>query len=51
MKLGGLVGNMRIYGLDEEDFELLELGEIIGVGKQCVYGLGKIKLEYENEQI
>lgn len=44
MNLGGLMGEMWISDLDEKSFELLKLGELIGVGKQTVFGLGKIKL-------
>lgn len=45
MKIGGLLGEMIVKGVDEESYRLLKLGELIGVGKQTVFGLGKIKIE------
>lgn len=42
MQLGGLMGEMWIENLDKKSYKLLSLGELIGVGKQCVFGLGKI---------
>lgn len=46
MRLGGLVGEIYIEDLDRESFALLNLGELIGVGKQCSFGLGKISIAY-----
>ncbi len=51
MNFGGLVGSLEIRGVSKECMELLQLGEIIGVGKQTVFGLGKIETEDMNEQI
>ena len=48
MQIGGLMGNMEIRGLSKECYEVLKLGEIIGVGKQCVFGLGKIQIKEFN---
>jgi len=45
MHLGGLMGEMIISNLNEEVYNLLKLGEVIGVGKSTVFGLGKIKVE------
>ncbi len=45
LKIGGLVGEMQMKDIDEKSYKLLKLGEIIGVGKQTVFGLGKIKVE------
>lgn len=45
MNLGGVMGEMKIKGLSKECFEVLKLGELIGVGKSTVFGLGKIKVE------
>lgn len=39
------MGEMWISDLDERSFELLKLGELIGVGKQTVFGLGKITIQ------
>ena len=51
MNFGGLVGFLEMRGISKECMGLLKLGEIIGVGKQTVFGLGKIKTEDINEQI
>ena len=44
MKMDGIIGEMAIIGIDERSYELLKIGEIIGVGKQTVMGLGKIEV-------
>ncbi len=54
MRLGGIVGEIEYKKIDKNSFELLKLGEIIGAGKQTVFGLGKIGVkpleEYENNK-
>ncbi len=45
MNLGGIMGYIEIKGLNRESFEMLKLGELIGIGKSTVMGLGKIKIE------
>jgi len=45
MNLGGLMGEIVLSYVDKETYNLLKLGEIIGVGKSTVFGLGKIKIE------
>jgi len=45
MNLGGLMGEMIISNVTKEIYDLLKIGEIIGVGKSCTFGLGKIKIE------
>ena len=45
MDLGGLMGDIIINNIDKKSYELLKLGEIIGVGKNTVFGLGNIKVE------
>lgn len=45
MNLGGLMGEMVISNLSKEAYDLLKTGEVIGVGKSTVFGLGKIKME------
>jgi CRISPR-associated endoribonuclease Cas6 len=45
MNMGGLIGEMEIQNLNKESYEVLKVGELIGVGKQTVFGLGKIKIE------
>ncbi len=44
MNLGGLMGNMTIEGLDKQSYLYLKIGEIIGAGKQTVFGLGSYKI-------
>jgi len=45
MKMDGVIGEIAILGIDKRSYELLKLGEIIGVGKQTVMGLGRIEVE------
>jgi len=45
MNMGGLMGEIEITGMNDKAFHVLKLGELIGVGKQTVFGLGKIKVE------
>jgi len=45
MNLGGIMGSIELKGLNKESYELLSLGVLIGVGKSCVFGLGKIEIE------
>jgi CRISPR-associated endoribonuclease Cas6 len=45
MNMDGIIGTIRVDNIDEKSYELLKLGEIIGVGKQTVFGLGKIEVE------
>ena len=45
MKFGGVLGKIEYVDLDVMSFKLLKLGEIIGVGKQTVFGLGKIEVK------
>ncbi len=44
LKIGGLLGELQIKGLDDQSYEALKLAELIGVGKQTVFGLGKIEV-------
>ena len=45
MNLGGLMGEIVLSNVDKQTYNLLKLGEIISIGKQTVFGLGKIKIE------
>jgi len=45
MNMDGIIGEITLIDIDKRTYELLKLGEIIGVGKQTVMGLGKIKVE------
>ncbi len=45
MKLGGVMGEIEFDYIDKNSYRLLKLGEIIGVGKQVTFGLGRIKVE------
>ena len=42
LQIGGIIGEIRYETIDEKSLILLEVGEIIGVGKQTVFGMGKI---------
>ncbi len=44
MFFGGLVGSVDIFGLTSETYQLLRLGEILQVGKQTSFGMGKYHL-------
>jgi hypothetical protein len=41
----GTTGVIEVRDLDKKSYELLKLGEILGVGSQAVRGLGKITIE------
>jgi CRISPR/Cas system endoribonuclease Cas6 (RAMP superfamily) len=43
--MGGVLGEIVLSGVDKNTYDLLKLGETIGVGKQTVFGLGKYKME------
>lgn len=45
MKMDGIVGEIAVMGIDEQSYKLLKLGEVLGVGKQTVLGLGRIEVE------
>lgn len=44
MNMGGLMGEMEIEGINDKAFHVLKLGELIGAGKQTVFGLGKLQI-------
>lgn len=44
MQLGGITGFVEYEQLDERSYMLLKLGEIMGLGKQTVFGLGEIRV-------
>ena len=48
LNIDGLIGEMAVNNIDKESYRLLKLGELIGVGKQTVMGLGKIEIEELN---
>jgi hypothetical protein len=45
LKIGGVVGEMRLSDITLETYNLLKYGEITGVGKLNSFGLGKIEIE------
>ena len=45
LQIGGIIGEINYHDIDEKSYILLKLGEIIGVGKQTVFGMGKIKVK------
>lgn len=44
MNLGGMMGTIEIKDINKECYEVLKVGELIGVGKSTVFGLGKIEI-------
>lgn len=44
MNFGGLIGELIIDDLDKDSYTLLKIGELIGIGKQCVFGLGRYNI-------
>ena len=48
MNMGGVIGEIELKNLSKECFQVLKLGELLGVGKQTVFGLGKIEMEELN---
>lgn len=44
MNFGGLMGELIIDDLDKDSYTLLKIGELIGIGKQCAFGLGRYKI-------
>jgi len=45
MNIGGMAGEIELKGLNKECYDVLKVGELIGVGKQTVFGLGKIEVQ------
>ena len=45
LQIGGIMGEIEYEEIDEKSLMLLQLGEIIGVGKQTVFGMGKIEVK------
>lgn len=45
MSLGGLIGNVNLQNLAPKIFALIKMGEIIQVGKQTTFGLGRYKIK------
>lgn len=45
MEIGGLKGILKIRGIDQKSYVYLKIGEIIGAGKQTVFGLGSYILK------
>ncbi len=45
LQIGGIIGEISYNDVDEKSVILLKLGEILGVGKQTVFGMGKIEVE------
>jgi CRISPR-associated endoribonuclease Cas6 len=42
--LDGVLGEMVVLGLDEKSLELLQIGKILGIGKQTTFGFGGIEI-------
>lgn len=47
----GMVGQLVVGDLDSTSYTLLRWGEILGVGKSTVFGIGKLKIKVLDENI
>ncbi len=45
LQIGGIIGEINYEEIDEKSLILLQLGEMIGLGKQTVFGMGKIEIK------
>ncbi len=45
MKIGGVVGEMVLEGVDETAYRLFRAAEVLGAGKLGTFGLGKVVVE------
>jgi len=44
LQIGGIIGFIEYEEIDENSLILLQIGEIIGIGKQTSFGMGRVKL-------
>lgn len=44
LQIGGIMGEINYEEIDDKSLIFLQLGEITGIGKQTVFGMGKIEL-------
>ncbi len=44
LQIGGIIGEIVYENIDEKSLYFLEIGEILGIGKQTSFGMGKIQL-------
>ncbi len=49
MKLGGMMGEITLKNLDKRSSFYLQMGQMLGLGKQTVFGLGDYMLTLEKE--
>lgn len=45
MEFGGVMGDMIVSNIDKKSYELLKFAQLVGMGKNRVFGLGNIKVE------
>lgn len=45
MSFDGMMGSLIIKNLSEQNFQMLKIAELLSVGKQTVFGLGKIEVK------
>ena len=45
LQIGGILGEIAYEEIDQKSVILLKLAEIVGVGKQTVFGMGKVKVK------
>ncbi len=50
MKLGGFVGSITYKGDFKKYLNLIKLGEVIHIGKNCSFGLGKYEMKLDSQK-
>jgi len=45
LRVGGMMGEITLEGLDDASYQILQKAQILGMGKQTVFGLGKVKVD------
>ncbi|XPV70422.1 MAG: CRISPR system precrRNA processing endoribonuclease RAMP protein Cas6 [Halarcobacter sp.] len=45
MKFDGVMGSLVVKDLSEQNYKILKIAELLNVGKQTVFGLGKIEVK------
>ena len=46
LQMGGIVGDLIFDDIDDESLRYLSIGEVIGLGKQTVFGMGNIEVTH-----
>ena len=48
LKIGGIIGEIELKNVDSMSYNYFKLAEIIGIGKQTSFGMGRIKVKNAN---